>query len=220
MSSQDCPDCGHVIKNNSGLNCHRKTYKVCLGQRYYQQPRENTERNTGSPIANQDNSSPTKEPFNQTFDDLYKSDGFCTLKLGGGSKLVMQDTENSTFRENHNGKKIILSESLGIASSSKVLSSLGAVKIESYKDVTGLEAETTIDASGLDITNSCNSETLGTEEYGQAADSLHLFLNKMDYTFAYWLHESGCTKGDVDQFFKDKRLQSMHKKLSFKNNNE
>ena len=131
---------------------------------------------------------------------------FCTLELGSGSKLVIQDTEDSVFQENYNGEETILFKSLSIASSLKILSSLDAVRIGSYKDVISLEAETTIDTSGLDITNSCNSKTSGTEGDGQAADSLHPFLNKIDYAFAYWLHKSGCTKENVDQFFKNKRL--------------
>jgi hypothetical protein len=41
-----------------------------------------------------------------------------------------------------------------------------------------------------------------------------------DYALALWFHEAACKKGDVNRFFKDKRLASLHERFSFTNADE
>ncbi len=43
------------------------------------------------------------------------------------------------------------------------------------------------------------------------------FNNEKDYVLIFWFHESTCTKENVDQFFEDERLISLHKELNFHN---
>jgi len=48
-------------------------------------------------------------------------------------------------------------------------------------------------------------------------DRYEPFLNETNYALAFWFHECKCTKGDVNQFFKDKRLKPFHRFASYSN---
>ena len=44
------------------------------------------------------------------------------------------------------------------------------------------------------------------EHHQRSENPLFPFKNEADYALAYWFHETGCTKGDVNRFFQDNRL--------------
>lgn len=50
--------------------------------------------------------------------------------------------------------------------------------------------------------------------------SLSPFKSEMEYAFALWLAKTKVSKGEVDAFFQDNRLEAMHNSFSYNNANE
>ena len=57
-----------------------------------------------------------------------------------------------------------------------------------------------------DIKHDLPTNELAVDIYGP---SYHPFVNPADYALALWFHHSKCSKGNVNQFFCDKRLAAI-----------
>lgn len=64
------------------------------------------------------------------------------------------------------------------------------------------------------------ANTSRAESTGVTDDMFAPFAGETDFAMASWLLQSQCTKGDINRFLKDTRLEGMHGQLSYKNATE
>jgi hypothetical protein len=67
------------------------------------------------------------------------------------------------------------------------------------------------------IDSAMNAEFDSSEIHERRSRSLFFFNDEKDYVLTFWFHESTYTKKNVDRFFENERLISLHEELNFHN---
>ena len=97
------------------------------------------------------------------------------------------------------------------------LSTTASMRIELYEEVTGKKAGQVFD----DTENIDHDNGRQTPKRPPGYKSTyHPFQSATDFAAAQWFFRAKCTKGDMERFYGDKRLESMHKLPSFSSHDE
>ena len=90
------------------------------------------------------------------------------------------------------------------------------IRTETYEEATGVKAGEPLHRRGY---RSPNYKIV--PDKSDSDDSAYLpFQSPTDFAFAQWFMSTGCTKRDIDRFFKDERLKPIKQLLSFTNYNK
>jgi hypothetical protein len=97
------------------------------------------------------------------------------------------------------------------------LATTASMRIELYEEVTGKKAGQVFDDT--ENINHDNGRQTPKRPPGHRS-TYHSFQNATDFAAAQWFLRAKCRKGDIERFYRDKRLEPMHKLLSFSSHDE
>jgi hypothetical protein len=141
---------------------------------------------------------------------------------GETSPYRSQPAENDETEDIEDGDWIDIVEDdaprpLSTCQNQSRLSTTASIRIESYEEVTGKKA-----GQAFDDTDNINHEN-GRQTPKKPRGDLSTYLpfqSATDFAAAQWFLRAKCTKGDIERFYGDKRLEPMHKLLSFSSHDE
>jgi hypothetical protein len=206
MMTRSCPDCDKIVKSLNGLSRHRSKCPVQTGKEarvIWDNLRPESDQNL--PAGANPN---THEREYGNLGTLGHSEGYTD---GPGC-----DEENDNWVDIHDESLDPAHGALPRHDAQGRLSSTASIRTETYEEATGVKAGEPLHRPGY---RSPNYKIVPDK-----SDSAHLaylpFQSPTDFAFAQWFMSIGCTKRDIDRFFKDERLKPIKQLLSFTNHDE
>jgi hypothetical protein len=192
MDKRSCPECGRGVKSLSGLSRHRTRCPVLVGKET-------------RVIRNE----PRHGPVCQT-----------------STKALLHPRQLDTNEESNSRNDSAWIDIIEDAMDSRPcpllthqvqsrLSTTASIRIELYEEVTGRRAGQVFDGS-----QHMYREDEARTRKRPPLYEYYPFQSPTDFAAAQWFLSAGCTKGDIERFFGDKRLEPMHKLLSFTSHDE
>ena len=188
MKIRSCPECGRGVRSLSGLSRHRTRCPVLVGRKT--RVVRNGQEHGPDCQTSTTPLHPCQLDANEESNNRDDGDWFD----------IPEDAMNSHPSPllTHQGQTR--------------LSSTASIRIESYEEVTGRRAGQTFDGSP----HSHRGDEARMRKRPPLYKSMnHPFQSPTDFAAAQWFLGAGCTKGDIDRFFGDKRLEPIQKLLSF-----
>jgi hypothetical protein len=196
MDRHSYRNCRKGIKSLSGLSHHRIRCPVLLGQRKIVVPKIYRHSSAGQSSIEHTKDSPESQISHALQLPSYNPGGNSELEYE--EWIDINDDTSSSY--------------VSVPQTQSRLLTTTSAKIESYKEVTGKSAGQILDGSEH-IHH--KSRTQKPKAESAHIPIYYLFRSETDFAAAQWFLSTGCTKGDIDRFFKDKHLEAMQNLLSF-----
>jgi len=207
MKIRSCPDCSRVVNSLSGLSRHQAKCPVLTGKKarvIWDNPRQALD----------------QEACTEALPRTYKLDsgnsvtvdesrGYADELSNNDDNGVWLDMEDESMDPSPNTSHVHRVQSR--------LSTTASIRTETYEEVTGVKAGEPFIGPQQHIYRDRQTR----RDESQSHHSAYFpFQGPTDFALAQWFLSTGCTKGDIDQFFGDQRLAPIRQLLSFTSHDE